>query len=361
MNSNRTPEFQIQNRKISKSEPTYFIADLAANHDGSLARAKELIRLAAAAGADAVKFQHFRAEHIVSRSGFEELGGKLGHQQGWTKSVFDVYKDASIDWSWTEELKETSDSCGVEFMTSPYDFEAVDHIDPFVNCFKIGSGDITWLEIIDHIASKGKPVILATGASTLEDVVKAVSVIENRGVPHAILQCNTNYTGASSNVSFINLNVLETFSSKFPNAILGLSDHTHGDVTVLGAVAKGARVVEKHFTDDNERGGPDHAFSMNPTTWSEMVSRTRDLESSLGTGEKLIEKNELETVVLQRRSLRFSRDLAAGHLVTRDDLSVVRPCPEGALRPEDYLNVVGKTLNTNVISDNLVRMSMFVD
>jgi N-acetylneuraminate synthase len=92
-----------------------------------------------------------------------------------------------------------------------------------------------------------------------------------------------------------------------------------------------------------------------------MVSRTRDLESSLGTGEKLVEKNELETVVLQRRSLRFSRDLAAGHLVTRDDLSVVRPCPEGALRPEDYLNVVGKTLNTNVISDNLVRMSMFVD
>ena len=204
-------------------------------------------------------------------------------------------------------------------------------------------------------------MILATGASTLEDVVKAVGVLENRGVPHAILQCNTNYTGASSNVSFINLNVLETFSIRFPNAILGLSDHTHGDVTVLGAVAKGARVVEKHFTDDNARGGPDHAFSMNPTTWSEMVSRTRDLESSLGTGEKLVEKNELETVVLQRRSLRFARDLAVGHLVTRDDLSVVRPCPEGALRPEDYLNVVGKTLNTNVISDNLVRMSMFVD
>lgn len=361
MTQNISPSFEIGSRTIAADKATYFIADVAANHDGSLNRAKMLIEKAALAGADAVKFQHFRAEHIVSKSGFEELGSKLSHQENWRKSVFEVYKDASLDWSWTEQLKEAANSFGVEFMTSPYDFEAVDHVDPFVRCYKIGSGDITWLEIISHIASKGKPVILATGASTLEDVDKASRVIENHGVPYAVLQCNTNYTADSGNLAHINLGVISTFSERFPNAVVGLSDHTHGDVSVLGAVALGARIVEKHFTDDNDRVGPDHLFSMNPRTWSEMVYRTRELELSLGNGIKTIQQNELDTVVLQRRSLRFARDMSAGESVQRDDLVVLRPAPVGSLAPEAYLTLLNRRLSRPVQLDQLVSESDFAD
>ncbi len=144
--------------------------------------------------------------------------------------------------------------------------------------YKIGSGDITWLEAIDHMASKGKPVILATGAATLAEVENAVASITRHGVPYSVMQCNTNYTGVSENLHHIHLNVLNTYRERFPDAVLGLSDHTHGHVSVLGAVAIGARIIEKHFTDDVTKEGPDHHFSMTPATWREMVDRTRDLE-----------------------------------------------------------------------------------
>ncbi|HKZ55550.1 MAG TPA: N-acetylneuraminate synthase family protein, partial [Anaerolineales bacterium] len=167
-------EIQIADRWVGGNHPTYFIADISANHDGDLQRAKALIRLAAQAGADAAKFQNFRAPKIVSDRGFRALGGQLSHQSSWQKSVFEVYQDASIPFEWTPELKATCDEAGIHYFSSPYDFEAVDMLDPVVPAHKIGSGDITWLEMLRHIAGKGKPVILATGASTIGDVHRAV-------------------------------------------------------------------------------------------------------------------------------------------------------------------------------------------
>jgi len=156
------------NMKLGKKDvgiehPTYFIADISANHDGDLERAKLLIRLCAEAGANAAKFQHFRAVMIVSDRGFKTLGGQLSHQSKWKKSVFEVYKDASLPWEWTGTLKEECDRCGIDYFSAPYDLEAVDMLDPYVEMFKIGSGDITWPEMLRKIASKGKPVLLATG------------------------------------------------------------------------------------------------------------------------------------------------------------------------------------------------------
>lgn len=361
MSKKNTPELRIGKRVVSPDQPTYFIADIAANHDGSLPRAIELIKLASAAGADCVKFQHFRAKHIVSGRGFEDLGGKFDHQSKWEKSVFEVYKEASLDWNWTQVLKAEADKAGVEFMTSPYDFEAVDHVDPFVNAFKIGSGDITWLEIIGHIASKNKPVILATGASSLQDVETAVAVIRSEGVPFSILQCNTNYTGDDSNVSHSNLKVIDSYLELFPDAVVGLSDHTPGDVTVLGAIAKGARIIEKHFTDDNSRSGPDHLFSMNPQSWREMVERSRLLESALGDGFKKVEENELKTVIVQRRSVRFNQRLHSGHVVTRDDLRIVRPAPADSFSPGSVDSIIGRRLIVDVDADQAVSESNFAN
>jgi N-acetylneuraminate synthase len=334
----------IGNKTVTNTSPTYFIADIAANHDGDLDRAKYLIKLAKEAGADAAKFQHFKAEKIVSDKGFKELGQKLDHQASWGKSVFEVYADASVPDEWTKELYEACVESDIEFMSTPYDFAAVELLNKYVSAFKIGSGDITWIEAIEYIGKKGKPIIIATGASEINEVERAVKAIENTGVPYCLMQCNTNHTGDSSNINFSNLNVLSDFRKRFPKAILGLSDHTHGHVATLGAIALGARVIEKHFTDDITRVGPDHKFSMTPSTWNEMVVATRNLEKALGDGTKRVEENESQTVIVQRRSVRAARPLKAGQTIAREDLDLLRPCPKEAIEASDLSLVVGRVL-----------------
>ncbi|MCK5243848.1 MAG: N-acetylneuraminate synthase family protein, partial [Desulfobacterales bacterium] len=221
--------------------------------------------------------------------------------------------------------------------------------------YKIGSGDITWLEIIEYIAQKGKPVIIATGASTMKDVVRAMNVLESTNDDIVLMQCNTNYTGSSDNFKYINLNVLKTYKRRFPNAILGLSDHTYGYSTVPGAIALGARVFEKHFTDDNDRVGPDHKFAMNPENWKEMVALANELYSSLGDGVKDIEENEKETVVLQRRALRFTRNLPKGHVLNKSDLFPLRPIPSDGIPPYAINDFIGRKLKHDVKMDDYLR------
>ena len=337
------PTISIAGREVGDDHPTYFIADIAANHDGDLERAVSLVHLAAEAGADAAKFQHFRAEHIVSRRGFE-TGPKLSHQSKWKTSVFEVYQKASVPWAWTERLQAACVEAGIHFFSSPYDAGAVDMLDPYVPAYKIGSGDITWPGILEHIARKNKPVLLATGASEQADVDRAVSAILAINPSLLLMQCNTNYTGSRENLAYVNLRVLNRFAAMYPGIPLGLSDHTPGHVTVLGAVALGARAVEKHFTDDRNREGPDHPFSMDPAGWREMVDRTRDLESALGDGIKRVEQNERETVVIQRRCMRAVRDLDEGSVVTADDFEALRPAPVDAIMPYETEGIEGKRL-----------------
>lgn len=333
----------IGSKKVGSGYPTYFIADISANHDGSLERAIMLIHLAAKAGADAAKFQNFRAEHIVSDAGFRTLGGKQSHQSAWKKSVFEVYKDASIPWDWTPALKAACDKAGIDYFSTPYDFESVDMLDPYVPAYKIGSGDLTWSGICAHIARKNKPVILATGASDIGEVQKAVSALLAINPQLALLQCNTNYTGSLENFKHIHLNVLKTYELLFPGVVTGLSDHTSGHATALGAIALGGRIIEKHFTDDVSRDGPDHPFSMTPTTWREMVDRSRELEYALGHATKEVAPNEQETIVVQRRCIRASRTIAAGAVITEADLKVLRPAPRDGIAPWDMSAMVGLT------------------
>ena len=339
---------QINDKKIGRDYPTYFIADIAANHDGDVERAKHLIHLAADAGADAAKFQHFTAETIVSDRGFKTLDGQHSHQANWKKSVFEVYRDASISLGWTDTLKDTCDKVGIAFFTSPYSMDIVDRIDPYVPAYKIGSGDITWIELVRYIAGKQKPYIMATGASTMDDVRRAVSAALAINPQLCLMQCNTNYTASLENFKYIQLNVLKVYREMYPDLVLGLSDHTPGHATVLGAVALGARMIEKHFTDDVKRDGPDHAFSMDPDSWRNMVGRTRELENALGVGIKQVEANERETVVLQRRAIRMAADLAAGSILTRDHLSVLRPCPDDGLPPYRMDALIGKKLRRDI-------------
>ena len=214
-------EIKIGNHLVGPDHPTYFIADISANHDGSLERAVMLIQMAKDAGADAAKFQNFRALKIVSDYGFKSMQGQVSHQASWKKSVFEVYADASIPFDWTPILKEECDKAGIDYFSSPYDFEAVDYLDPFVPAHKIGSGDIDWLEMLEHIACKGKPVILSSGAANIGDVQQAVHTILAINQQLVLLQCNTNYTASAVNYDHIHLRVLNTYHTMFPDVVLG--------------------------------------------------------------------------------------------------------------------------------------------
>lgn len=334
----------INEVEVGRGHPTYFIADIAANHDGDLERAKELIYLAAEAGADAAKFQHFQAKTIVSEFGFKALGDQQSHQASWKKSVSEVYEDASVSLDWTLTLRDTCKDAGIPFFTTPYSLEVIDDIDDHVPAYKIGSGDITWRDMVEKVAAQQKPYFLACGASTQDEVISAIDWAMAVNPRLGVMQCNTNYTADLENFKYIHLNVISTLASMYPQLVLGLSDHTPQHATVLGAVALGASMIEKHFTDDTSREGPDHKFSMDPARWREMVDRTRELEFSLGHGVKKVEANEKETIVVQRRSLRATRDLAPGTILKKSDLAPLRPCPTDAVSPALHDQMVGQTL-----------------
>jgi N-acetylneuraminate synthase len=277
--------------------------------------------------------------------GFRALGSQKSHQSQWQKSVYEVYEAASLPWEWTVPLQRACQEAGIHFFSAPYDLEAVDMLHALgVPAFKMGSGEITWPETIVRMAQTGKPLFAATGASDLADVQRLMGLVRPFGIPVCLMQCNTNYTGQVDNIRHVHLNVLKSYAVLFPDVVLGLSDHTPGHVTVLGAIALGAHVIEKHFTDDTRRQGPDHGFSMDPRTWRDMVDRTRELEAALGSPEKRVADNEADTVVLQRRCLRAARSLPAGHTLTAADVESLRPAPLDAVFPYDLPRVIGRKL-----------------
>ncbi len=334
---------------VDENSDVFFIADIGANHDGDIDRAKDLIKLAAESGANAVKFQHFKAETIVSSKGFNDIRNFLPkHQRKWEKSVFETYQQASINTNWNKELAKCCTENQVTFMTSPYDLDLAREIDPLVDTYKIGSGDISWMEIIDHLAGTGKNLIVATGASDINDVRRAYKRIKKYGNKLCLMQCNTNYTGDHENNNYLNLKVLNQYRNEFPDVLLGLSDHTFGHISVIGAVALGAMIIEKHFTDDNQRLGPDHKFAMNPKTWREMVDATKQLKNSLGDGRKKVEDNEKLTYIAQRRSIYTKLNLPKGHILKKSDIIPLRPNQEDSFPVHNFSKIIGKRLTRNL-------------
>ena len=383
----------IQNRVVGPGRPVYFIADLASNHCGSLSKAKELVHACAESGVDAIKMQNFAAETIVSDYGFKHLAGVKTHQSQWKQSVFDSYQAASIPLDWTAELRALSAKLGLHYFTSPYSIDLVRAVAADVAAFKLGSGDLTWHEEIAEMCRHGKPVLLATGASTMAEVEAAMQVALSLTRDVLLMQCNTEYTARVGETRkerqhrfrHINLRVLETYTRRWPGLPVGLSDHTHGALTVLGAVGLfDCCAVEKHFTFDNAIEGQDHAFSMTPAGWRKMVDQTAALQRALvgatdfdqrlkittaavddsealslaiGDGVKRVEPNEQGTIIVQRRAIRAARDLAAGQVLTRADLTVLRPCPADALPPYRIGELIGRAVGRAVATGDCVRLT----
>ena len=304
-----------------------------------LDRALELIGLSADAGAGIVKYQHYRTSHIVTREGFDALP-KMAHQASWADSVYDVYERYSVPWEWTPVLANACRDHEVIFMSTPYDLDAVVHLDPYVPAWKVGSGDITYTELLRTIARTRKPVLLATGASTEEEVWAAIDEFGDCAL--VLMQCTTNYTGDPENVKHANLRALDDLT-EYGDPV-GLSDHTRSLEVVLGAVALGACVIERHLTDSRLGDGPDHAFAMEPNEFQAMIASVRVLESALGDDRKRVYPNELEARIVQRRCWRAARDLPAGTVLLPGDLQALRPCPEGAIPPTTPEAIVGRRL-----------------
>ena len=386
---------KIGRHHIGINHPVYFIADIASNHNGDLDKAKELIHACSESGVNAVKMQNFTAQTIVSDFGFKNLKGVNTHQSKWETSVFDSYDAASIPLDWTVELKELSEKLGMDYFTSPYSPELTKAVLPYVSAFKLGSGDITWHEQIDLMSSLQKPILIATGASTLEEVKMAVDLAKANTDDVILMQCNTNYTATKDEdisltkerFSSINLKVLETYAKLWPELLLGLSDHTHGNLTVLGAVGLyNCVAVEKHFTLDSSQVGQDHSFSMMPNEWLDMVKKTELIKSEvkdsdtfnekfekvkeiaddshfldliIGNGQKEISENEKNTSIVQRRAIRAKQDLAKGQKVEKQDVEFLRPCPKNALPPYKLNSILGKRLNKAVPKGDLLSIEDF--
>jgi len=340
-------EIILGKNKVGLNYSPYFIADLAANHDGDLNRAKDLVWLAKESGAHCAKFQHFLANKIVNDVEFKKIKDLKTHQSDWKKPVSEIYEEYHFKREWTLEVVKECKKAEIEFSTSPYDYDAVNHVNEYLNFYKIGSGDITWIDFIEFVASKGKPLVIATGASAIEDVERVMNKLGSKK-EIVLLQCNTNYTTESDKHKFVNLRVLQTYSQLFPNAVLGLSDHTLGHGSVLGSIPLGARVFEKHFTDDNDREGPDHKFALNPIKWKEMVDLSLEVFETLGDGIKKVEENESNSFIVQRRSIVSNKDLTEGHIIRDEDLDYLRPCPKNSFHPYEKEMLIEKKLKRSI-------------
>ncbi len=343
-------QVKIGSRIVGAGQPTYFIAEIGANFDGSLETAKEYARRAKEIGADCAKIQTFKATKIVSRQAFSSMSLK-GVHGSWNRPVDEVFAEVEFPHEWHKEFFDYCHEIGITPSTAAYDYDAVDLVDTLgIEFFKIGSGDITWLEMIEYIAKKGKPIMLATGAATLAEVDEAVSVIEKTGNKDLVLlQCITNYP---SKFESANINVLNTYRHAF-GAILGYSDHTPDDVVPLGAVALGASVIEKHITMDRSNTGPDHPHSMTFEEFGKMIERTRNLEKAMGTGRKEVVDEESETVIVQRRGLTVVRDLEKGSVLTKEDMLELRPAL--GIYPKYKMALVGKVLAKEMKAGDPIR------
>lgn len=340
-------EIQIGDKMIGYGHPTYIIAEIGSNFDGNIKKAKKLILAAKEAGADCAKFQTFLSDKIVSGNGFSRMKLK-GIHGSWKRPVEDVFKDAEFPRIWHSEISEYCHDIGIHFSTSPYDFEAVDICErlnvPFI---KIGSGDITWHEMLKYIALKNKPMFLSTGDATLSEIDEAIKIIESTGNNKLILmQCITNYP---SKIESANINVLKTYQTAF-DILTGYSDHSPGLVVALGSVSLGACVIEKHFTLNNNDIGPDHPHSMNVEKFTNMVKSIRELESALGTTRKIVVEEESETVVVQRRSLYSNKFIPSGKIIEYNDIIELRPAL--GIPPKYKDIIIGKISNKDIQKNN---------
>ena len=333
---------------------TFIIAEAGVNHNGKLLIAKKLIDAAAESGADAVKFQTFRADRLVtvtaSRAEYQIVN------TGTSESQLEMLEKLELSPEMYRELFSYCQEKDIIFMSTPFDESSVDLLDNLgMEIFKISSGEITNKPLIQHVASKMKPIILSTGMSYLGEVEKAIGWIGDiwdkldKKPQLTILHCVSNYP---ARIEDVNLNAIRTMEMAFGLPI-GYSDHTMGIEAAIAAVAVGARVIEKHFTLDRDMEGPDHKASLEPKELKDMVRAIRNIEKAMGDGIKKPAKSEISTRKIARRSLVAARDIKAGKILLSDDILTKRP--ETGIPAEFKDKIVGMQLENDISVDSVIR------
>lgn len=329
-------KFKIGTRTISAASPTFIVAEISANHNQDFGRAVEIIHAAKEAGADAVKLQTYTADTITidcDAPCFQINEGTI-----WDgTTLYKLYQEAYTPWEWQPRLMEEANKLGMECFSSPFDFSSVDFLEEMnVPAYKIASYEINDIPLIRKIAKLHKPMIFATGIAYPEDIERALRVCKEEGNEDIILlKCVSSYP---TPYEAVNLNVIPTLAKTY-DCIAGISDHTMGTVVSTGAVALGAKMIEKHFTLRRADGGPDSAFSMEPEEFAKMVSEVRILEKALGSSEYVL----TDTQILEHggsRSLFVVKDIDAGEILTPENIRSIRPgC---GLHTMYYEEILGK-------------------
>lgn len=340
---------KIANRLVGEGEPCFIIAEAGVNHNGDVNLAKKLIGVAKEAGADAVKFQTFKAEEVITKT-----ADKAEYQKGTTgvqETQYEMIKKLELSEQEHYELKSYADRQGITFLSTPYDRGSVDFLVKLgVPALKVSSADITYYPLLSHIAAQNIPVILSTGMSTLEEVGEAVQTMVSSGNEEIILlHCNFNYPAG---VGDVNLRAMDTLKRAFGFPV-GYSDHTMGIEVALAAVALGAVVIEKHFTLDRSLPGPDHRSSLEPAELKEMITKLRNIERALGSPIKQPSGGEVQNRDVCRRSLVAAVDIPQGTSITADMLGVKRPGT--GIPPKHFADLVGRKVVAPIKKDELIK------
>ena len=331
----------------------FIIAEAGVNHNGSLDLAYQLIDVAKDAGADAVKFQTFKAENVVSK-----LADKAEYQKkttGSDKSQLGMIKELEISFDDFIKLKKYCDKKGIMFLSTPFDHQSIDFLYDLVDIYKIPSGEIINYPYLKYITAKNKPIIMSTGMANLGEVEEAINTIRsvNSKVKISLLHCTTNYPTPYEEV---NLKAMQTLAAAFKLPV-GYSDHTLGIEVPVAAVAMGAKIIEKHFTLDKKLPGPDHKTSLEPNELNEMVKAIRNIEKALGDGIKKLNKSEIEIMKVVRRSLITNRDIRAGKIIKESDIVIKRPGT--GILPKFKEIIIGMRLANDIRQDEPFRWENF--
>lgn len=328
----------------------FIIAELSANHNGSLEVAIETIRAAKRAGADAIKLQTYTADTLTIDSNKPDFIINSGSI--WDgKNYYELYKEAYTPWEWHAELFKVAKEEGLICFSSPFDKTAVDFLEKLnVPAYKIASFEITDIPLIEYVASKGKPVIISTGIAELEDIELAIDACKRTGNEEiALLKCTSSYPAP---IEEANMLMVKDLAERF-NVISGLSDHTMGSTVPIVATALGAKIIEKHFILDRSIGGPDASFSMNEQEFTEMVKAVREAEKAIGEiNYSLTEKQKKGKDFC--RSLYVVKDIEEGEIITEDNVRSIRP--GFGLHPKYYSNILGKIAKTNLMRGEKVLL-----
>tara|TARA_B100002019_G_scaffold266593_1_gene257019 strand:+ start:132 stop:1160 length:1029 start_codon:yes stop_codon:yes gene_type:complete len=340
---------KIGNRSIGPNEPPLIIAEIGINHGGSLDVAKSMVDLIVHSGCECVKHQ----THIIEDEMTEEA--KAIFPPNANKSIWDVMKECSLNLDEEQELKEYAENLGLIWISTPFSRMAADFLDEIdVPAFKIGSGEADNLPLINHIAQKGKPIIMSTGMQSIKSLKNSVNILEKSGVEYALLECTNLYPSPPEIVS---LQGIQELKEAFPKALVGFSDHSIGPHIALASVALGACIIERHFTDTRYRSGPDITCSMDPAELRLLVDRSIEIHKALMNPKQRTEPEE-SVYKFARASVVADRDMAAGHIITEKDIWVRRP-GSGEIPGYKYNDIIGKKLKLDVKKNHQFKWSNF--